>query len=181
MGMALDLDKILERMSGEGACSYRLLRVPPLVAHALLGIHTNTTLAHSRHLRIRCIFIYIIRFKYLPFSYPSLLLQERPTVRILKKFHGKGGTFNILERIGPHYRVVGTFILEDIDGSVVTNLADIGRRNPYNISHAIVQRWLETGGERTTFETLVSCLRDAELNTLAKDIEDKVGENNKGE
>ena len=78
-----------------------------------------------------------------------------------------------MERIGSNYARFGIFILQDKDGAKVSALAHELQRDPLQICEKMVKQWLEGKGKQpVTYATLVNCLRDAQLNTLADDIED---------
>ena len=78
-----------------------------------------------------------------------------------------------MERIGIKYSDFGTIILQDADGSKVSALELTWQRDCHHISRDILKAWLQGAGKQpVTYATLVGCLRDAGLDTLATDIED---------
>ena len=78
-----------------------------------------------------------------------------------------------MERIGIKYSEFGILLLQDADGSRVSALELTWQRDSNRISQDIMKAWLQGGGKRpVTYATLVDCLRDAGLNSLATDIED---------
>ena len=78
-----------------------------------------------------------------------------------------------MERIGIKYSNFGTLLLQDADGSRVSVLELTWQRDSSQISRDILKAWLQgTGKQPVTYATLVGCLRDAGLDTLATDIED---------
>ena len=98
---------------------------------------------------------------------------DKPSLLVLKKFPGKDREFNVLERIGKNYADFGISLLEDDDGSKVSALETARLRNPLPICRDIMMEWLQgRGKDPVTYATLVDCLQDADLNTLAKDIDE---------
>ena len=96
-----------------------------------------------------------------------------PSLLTLKKFPGKRHEFNVLEGIGTHYGDVGTFLLKDHVGTKVSVIETARLRNSSLILQDIFQDWLQGKGEQpVTYATLVDCLRAANLNVLADDIEE---------
>ena len=70
------------------------------------------------------------------------------------------------------YRRFGILLLMDHTGSTVANIARAKGPDPVDITTEIFSRWLEgTGLEPRSWLTLVNCLRDIELNTVANEIE----------
>ena len=92
---------------------------------------------------------------------------------ILKKFPGKRQKFNVLERVGTRYTDFGTFLLEDHTGMKVSAIETARLRVSAPILQDIFQEWLQgRGKEPVTYATLVECLRSANLNVLADDIQE---------
>ena len=78
-----------------------------------------------------------------------------------------------MERIGIKYSEFGILLLQDADGSRVSALELTWQRDSNRISRDIVKAWLQGEGKHpVTYATLLGCLRDAGLNSLATDIED---------
>ena len=97
---------------------------------------------------------------------------DKPGLEILKKFPGKSGRLNVIERISTNYTTFGTFLLQDDDGSKVSAIERTRQLNSALICEDIVKDWLQGKGKKpVTYTTLVQCLRDTDLNTLADDIE----------
>ena len=72
-----------------------------------------------------------------------------------------------------NYHDFGMFLLQDHDLSKVSALEHTWQRNSPLICRDIIKDWLQGKGKNpVTYATLVDCLRDADLNSLAKDIED---------
>ena len=78
-----------------------------------------------------------------------------------------------MERIGNNYGAFGLFLLQDDDRAKVSALEHELQRNSIQINNKIFELWLQGRGKQpVTYATLVGCLRDVELNTLADDIEE---------
>ena len=100
-------------------------------------------------------------------------LDDKPSLLTLTKFPGKTNKFNVMERIGSNYDTLGMFLLQDDDGAKVSALKHELQRNTFQICKNILELWLQGRGKRpVTYATLVDCLRDVKLNTLADDIEE---------
>ena len=99
---------------------------------------------------------------------------DRPTLRNLKKFPVKHGKpIDIPVRIGINYRSFGIFLLEDDYGAIVSVIEGKMHFNSEKINEDILMQWIGGKGKRPfTWDTLVTCLRDVELGTLANDIEE---------
>jgi len=110
-------------------------------------------------------------------SYDSFIIffatGDRPTMRNLKKFPNKHGQdINIPLQIGTNYRTFGTFLLEDDSGTIVSGIEMAMMWDAERINEAILMKWIGGKGQQPlTWDTLVTCLRDSELQTLASDIE----------
>ena len=80
---------------------------------------------------------------------------------------------DIVRRVATDYQLIGTLILKDEDGSIVDTIIQTRQRNPIEISNDILRRWISGSGVRpTTWETLVTYLREVGLNSVADDIEE---------
>ena len=103
----------------------------------------------------------------------SFATGDRPTMRNLKKFPSKHGQdINIPLQIGTDYRTFGTFLLVDDSGTIVSGIEMAMMSDAERINEAILMRWIGGKGKQPlTWDTLVTCLRDSELKTLAIDIE----------
>ena len=78
-----------------------------------------------------------------------------------------------MKGIGTQYFEFGILLLEDADGSRVSALELTWLRDSNQISREVLKAWLQGAGKQpVTYATLVGCLRDAGLDTLATDIDD---------
>jgi len=91
----------------------------------------------------------------------------------LKKFPSKHGQdINIPLQISTNYQTFGTFLLEDDRGTIVAGSERAMMSDAERINEAILMRWIGGEGKHPlTWDTLVTCLRDSKLKTLASDIE----------
>ena len=91
----------------------------------------------------------------------------------LLKFPGKHENIDIPEQIGKEYTTFGTFLLEDDSGTIVSGIESAKTQTATEINVTILREWINgKGQEPYTWATLVKCLRDADLNRLADDIEE---------
>ena len=79
---------------------------------------------------------------------------------------------NILNEVGPNYKIFGTFLLLDETGIVVEAIEN-DYRTTHNIILKILQEWLTGKGVSVTWDSLLQALCDSELNTLAQKIVEK--------
>ena len=108
-------------------------------------------------------------YLYLPLS--TLSVGHRPTFPELKRFPQKDEFINIAEQIGKDYSDFGIFILDDKTGSKVTAIAKTERGDSAAVTAEILRLWLQGKGRMpVTWQTLIKCLQDTGLNTLANDI-----------
>ena len=89
------------------------------------------------------------------------------------KFPNKHGQdINIPVQIGTNYRTFGTFLLKDESGTIVSGIERAMMQDAERITEAILMRWIGGEGKHPlTWDTLVTCLQDSKLKTLASDIE----------
>ena len=81
--------------------------------------------------------------------------------------------------IGPEYEKFGTLLLEDEMGNKVNSIAKSKHYIPVDITVEILKQWLQGKGRKpVTWQTLVKCLRDTDLNVLADNIEISLSEHN---
>ena len=106
-------------------------------------------------------------------NYISIATADKPTMRNLLKFPGKHEKINIPEQIGKEYATFGTFLLKDDSGTIVSGIESAKTQTATEINRTILREWINgKGQEPFTWATLVKCLRDADLNGLANDIEE---------
>ena len=116
---------------------------------------------------------YVVMIKAIIPYFPFSCTDDKPSLLDLKKFPGKHGRFDVMERIGVNYPELGMFLLQDHDLSKVSALELTWQRASLPICRDIMRDWLQGKGKLpVTYATLLHCLRDADLHSLAKDIED---------
>ena len=95
---------------------------------------------------------------------PNMIFEERDGTRV-----------NIAERIGDKYPDFGAEILDDRDGSIVSNISSEQQRNCTRINQAILRYWIRQrqGAKPLTWRALIEVLRSIDLNNLAIKIEEK--------
>ena len=99
--------------------------------------------------------------------------DDRPSLRNLLKFPSNRGNINIPEQIGTKYRSFGILLLKDDSGTIISALEHEWNRDAEKINRTILEKWIcGKGLEPFTWDTLVKCLRDVDLNVLANDIEE---------
>ena len=99
--------------------------------------------------------------------------DDKPSLLDLRKFPGKRHKFDVMERIGVKYSDFGMFLLQDHDLTKVSALELTWQRASLPICRDIMKDWVQGKGKLpVTYATLLHCLRDADLHSLAKDIED---------
>ena len=100
-----------------------------------------------------------------------------PTLDGLRHFPVKKEHIDIAVDIGPDYEKFGTLLLEDKKGNKVDSIAKSKHYIPVDITVEILKQWLQGKGRKpVTWQTLVKCLRDTNLNALADDIESSLSE-----
>ena len=102
-------------------------------------------------------------------SNATLLLYSDWTPSLPELFQLK-----IPQQVGPHYKIFGTFLLNDKTGSQVDNIRRACLGDPKDIVVSILQEWIAGRGRPLTWETLIKTLRDCDLNPLADEVEDSV-------
>ena len=116
---------------------------------------------------------YVVMIKAIIPCFPFSCTDDKPSLLDLKKFPGKHGRFDVMERIGVNYPKLGMFLLQDHDLSKVSSLELTWQRASLPICRDIMKDWVQGKGKLpVTYATLLHCLRDADLHSLAKDIED---------
>ena len=102
-----------------------------------------------------------------------------PTLYVLRHFPVKDSFIDIAEKIATDYKLFGTQLLKDSDGSKV-RIIEMKHQDPVDITVEILEQWLqERGSMPITWQTLFNCLRDTELNVLANKMESSLSEHNR--
>ena len=102
---------------------------------------------------------------------------KKPTLPLLQRFPTKTrGVIKIIENIGTKHHDLGIHLLNDEDGTITANIKDQYKHDPPSrTTEAILQKWLQkTGRTPQTWDTLITVLREIELNNLAQEIEENL-------
>ena len=101
--------------------------------------------------------------------------EDRPTLPELFNFKTSTGSINVIERIGVHYYVFGTLLLQDNDGAVTPAIRDQYHHNADKINYEILRRWIRGEGRQPVqWSTLIDVLQTIKLSTLAETMEDSL-------
>ena len=99
-------------------------------------------------------------------------VDDRPTIQELQKIPVKDGYKDIVGEIQNDYERLGSLLLNDRNGVEVKGITTAEDNDPVKITTEILRRWLLGKGILpVTWQTLIKCLREAELNTAADYIE----------
>ena len=97
------------------------------------------------------------------------LADDHP--HVLRHFPLKNSFIDIAQKIATDYKLFGTQLLKDGDGSKVC-IIEMKNGDPVDITVEILEQWLQGRGRRpVTWQTLIECLRDTDLNVLADNME----------
>ena len=98
---------------------------------------------------------------------------EKPTLPLLQRFPAQSeGVIKIIEGIGTRHHDLGIRLLNDEHGTITDVIeAQYKHDPPTRTTEAILQKWLQgTGKTPQTWHTLITVLKEIELNTLAQEI-----------
>ncbi len=103
----------------------------------------------------------------------TIHLTAGPTMPLLTTFRTTTGRkIKVIEEMGTHYDDFGTLLLQDDNGQRVKSIVQECREHAKAINREILIQWLGGRGRLpVSWETLVEVLRDADLETLADDVE----------
>ena len=102
-----------------------------------------------------------------------------PTLYTVRHFPMKDTFIDIAEEIGPDYEKFGTLLLEDKNGNKVKIIRMSEHDDPLRITVEILRQWLQEKGRMpVTWQTLVKCLQDINLNVLADKMDRSLSEHN---
>ena len=95
-----------------------------------------------------------------------------PTLIELVRFRGRERRINLPQEISTKYKQFGILLLNDCNGARVCNMEHKYRGNVEQINVEILQEWTNGEGKQpVSWKTLIEVLCDAELSTLANEIE----------
>ena len=92
---------------------------------------------------------------------------------LLNKFPCPSGGINILTEAASCYSMLGIILLNDPNGREVQIIEQKYNNDASRIMFDIFRKWL-TKDEEASWKKLVWCLREVELNVVAKDIEENL-------
>ena len=82
--------------------------------------------------------------------------------------------------VGPNYEKFGTLLLEDKKGNKVDSIAKSKHYISVDITVEILKQWLQGKGRKpVTWQTLVKCLQDTNLNAVADDMQRSLPEHDR--
>ena len=81
-----------------------------------------------------------------------------------------GENLNIIVESAPHYKRIGTLLLNDKNGAIVLGIEK--RCTPESIMTEIYEKWLQ---KNASWEGLIQSLKKCDLNVIAQDIEGGLG------
>ena len=93
---------------------------------------------------------------------------------MLIRLQGNSG-INVCRAIGTNYRYVGTALLKDDSGEIISKIVDQCFSYAEMINMEILRRWVQGQGIDRSWGTLVRVLRDNGCGALAEDIEEATG------
>ena len=100
-----------------------------------------------------------------------------PTLDILRHFPVTNGHMDLAEEIGADYEKFGTLLLDDKKGNKVKNIEVSEHGDPVDIAVEILRQWLQGKGRKpVTWQTLVKCLQNSDLNTLVDNMKRSLSE-----
>ena len=104
--------------------------------------------------------------------------DNHPTLDVLRHFPVKDSFIDIAKKIATDYKLFGTQLLKDSDGSEV-RIIEMNHGDPVDITVEILEQWLRGRGRMPiTWQTLIECLRDTDLYVLANMMESSLLEHN---
>ena len=102
--------------------------------------------------------------------------SDRPSLPKLLHFPTiSGGFINIIEMIGPHYRIFGVLLLNDEQGNIINSYHQSELGKPDAIIQKVFTRWLQGNGRAPrTWETLATVLEEMAMGELASTIKENL-------
>ena len=88
----------------------------------------------------------------------------------LYKLSTSKGDIRLLEESSMSYRTIGTFLLNDESGAIVSGIAETALGDTVKAVRLIYEQWLQKD-EDHTWKKLIQCFRDVQLNSLAGKLE----------
>ena len=92
------------------------------------------------------------------------------TMRYLYKLSSASRDIRIIDESSVKYRDIGTILLNDNTGAIISSISESALRDPFIATRMIYQRWMSEQ-EDHSWKNLTQCFRDVKLNALAGEIE----------
>ena len=106
-------------------------------------------------------------------DYLCIVTADTPTMIECIRFPGRKKRINIPQAIGPKYYQFGILLLDDPNGTRLRSIIQKYMGDSEQISTEILKTWIDGEGKKpVTWKTLVQVLRDIDLHTLPKKIEE---------
>ena len=107
-------------------------------------------------------------------------IPTMPQLQLLKlPADQEGDDMRIVQEIGTNYLRFGTMLLNDEQGSLVKSFQHQFQRDCSSINWNILQKWVSGVGRKpTNWKTLVTVLKEAQLEELARKIENCLANHN---
>ena len=106
------------------------------------------------------------------FLLSTCISADCPTLLECIRFRGQEGMINIAEKISTKYQDFGLLLLDDPNGSRVSNMELKYNQDAERINKEILREWATGRGKKpVSWETLTEVLRDIGLCILASEIE----------
>jgi hypothetical protein len=108
-----------------------------------------------------------------PTERQSIDLDSTPSLVELLSFPTKHGNINIPKEIGIKYDTFGILLLKDRTGAMVDGIELKHLKDSVKINIEILKKWIrgEAGEKPVSWRTLITCLRNSGMSTLASDIQ----------
>ena len=95
--------------------------------------------------------------------------DDKPTMPQLLSFQGKTECFDVAQEIGIQWRVIGTILLDDKNGTIMPAIAQQFANNVQDINMEVLSRWIQRKGIECTWRVLLDALRGP-CRALAKNV-----------
>ena len=90
-------------------------------------------------------------------------------------FKIRGNNLDIIQQTAPNYESLGTLLLDDGNGAIVSGIQRANADKPVPTMREIYKAWVNKGG--ASWNRLIQCLRMRQLNVLADDIDNTLKRN----
>ena len=88
----------------------------------------------------------------------------------LQDLYKLNGDIRLLSETSVHYRAIGTLLLNDESGAIVDGIAKTALGDTEDAVILIYKKWIQED-EDHTWEKLIQCFKDLQLNPLAGKLE----------